>query len=50
VLNRYWEATPTEICEKAVDKFAEFVLNPSRVDMILADLDKIADEYWSKNR
>lgn len=50
VLNRYWEATPTEICEKAVDKFAEFVLNPSKVDTILADLEKIAAEYWSKNK
>jgi len=47
VLNRYWEATPTPICEKAVDKFAEFVLNPGNVDTILADLDKIADEYWA---
>jgi multiple sugar transport system substrate-binding protein/raffinose/stachyose/melibiose transport system substrate-binding protein len=47
VLNRYWEATPTAICEKAVDKFAEFILNPDKVDTILADLDKIADEYWA---
>ena len=47
VLNRYWEATPTAICEKAVDKFAEFVLNPGNVDQILADLDKIADDYWA---
>jgi ABC-type glycerol-3-phosphate transport system substrate-binding protein len=47
VLNRYWEATPTPICEKAVDKFAEFVLNPGNVDQILADLDKIADDYWA---
>jgi multiple sugar transport system substrate-binding protein/raffinose/stachyose/melibiose transport system substrate-binding protein len=47
VLNRYWEATPTPICEKAVDKFAEFILNPGNVDQILNDLDKIADDYWS---
>jgi ABC-type glycerol-3-phosphate transport system substrate-binding protein len=47
VLNRYWEATPTPICEKAVDKFAEFVLNPGNVDTILADLDKIAADYWA---
>jgi multiple sugar transport system substrate-binding protein len=50
ILNRYWEATPTPICEQAVDKFAEFILNPSSVDKVLADLDKIADEYWSKNK
>jgi ABC-type glycerol-3-phosphate transport system substrate-binding protein len=47
VLNRYWEATPTPICEKAVDKFAEFILKPKTVDTVLADLDKIADEYWA---
>lgn len=50
ILNRFWEATPTPICEQAVDKFAEFILNPSSVDRVLADLDRIADEYWSKNR
>ena len=50
VLNRYWEATPTPICEKAVDKFAEFILKPSSVNTVLADLDKIAADYWAKNR
>jgi hypothetical protein len=48
VLNRYWEATPTPICEQAVDKFAEFILNPGSVDKVLSDLDKIATDYWSK--
>ena len=48
IVNRYWEATPTPICEVAVDKFAEFVLDPNSLDRVLADLDKIADEYWSK--
>ncbi|MEW5816850.1 MAG: extracellular solute-binding protein, partial [Spirochaetota bacterium] len=48
ILNRYWEATPTPICEQAVDKFAEFILNPKSVDKVLADLDKIASDYWSK--
>jgi ABC-type glycerol-3-phosphate transport system substrate-binding protein len=50
ILNRFWEATPTPICEQAVDKFAEFILNPASADKVLSDLDKIADEYWSKNR
>jgi ABC-type glycerol-3-phosphate transport system substrate-binding protein len=48
IVNRYWEATPTPICETAVDKFAEFILNPDSVNKVLADLDKIADEYWAK--
>ena len=47
VLNRYWEATPTPICEKAVDEFAKFILQPKSVDTVLADLDKIADDYWA---
>jgi ABC-type glycerol-3-phosphate transport system substrate-binding protein len=50
ILIRFWEATPTPICEQAVDKFAEFILNPGSVDKVLSDLDKIADDYWSKNK
>jgi ABC-type glycerol-3-phosphate transport system substrate-binding protein len=49
ILNRYWEATPTPICEEAVDKFAEFILNPAQLDRVLADLDQIADSYWAQN-
>ena len=49
LVNRFWEATPTDICEEAVDKFAEFILNPDKMDQILADLDKIADTYWSSH-
>ncbi len=47
IVNRYWEATPTPICQKAVDEFAKFILKPSDVDTVLSDLDKIADDYWS---
>lgn len=50
VLNRYWDATPTPICEKAVDKFAEFILKPDSVNQVLSDLDKIAADYWAKNK
>lgn len=50
ILNRYWEATPTPICEAAVDKFAEFIINPNSLDSILTDLDKIADKYWTENK
>jgi len=50
ILNRYWEATPTPICEAAVDKFAEFIMNPDSLDSILADLDEIADKYWEENK
>ncbi len=50
VLNRYWEATPTPICEKAVDEFAKFILDPKSVDTVLSDLDTIANDYWAKNK
>jgi multiple sugar transport system substrate-binding protein/raffinose/stachyose/melibiose transport system substrate-binding protein len=50
ILNRYWEATPTAICETAVDKFAEFILDPSKLDQVLADLDKVASDYWSSSK
>jgi len=47
IVTRYWEGTPTPICEKAVQEFAKFILKPASVDTVLADLDKIADEYWA---
>src|SRR5271157_1950059 len=47
VLNRYWEATPTAICEAAVDEFAKFILKPDTLDTVLTDLDKISDTYWA---
>jgi multiple sugar transport system substrate-binding protein/raffinose/stachyose/melibiose transport system substrate-binding protein len=50
ILNRYWEATPTPICESAVDKFAEFILDTSKLDSVLADLDKLATDYWSTHK
>ncbi|MCX6089714.1 MAG: extracellular solute-binding protein [Candidatus Atribacteria bacterium] len=49
LINRFWEATPTDICEEAVDKFAEFILAPDKMDQVLADLQKIADIYWSSH-
>jgi len=50
ILNRYWEATPTPICETAVDLFAKFILDTSQLDSVLADLDKLASDYWAKNK
>jgi multiple sugar transport system substrate-binding protein len=47
IVTRYWEGTPTPICEKAVQEFAKFILKPNTVDTVLADLDKIADDYWA---
>ena len=47
LVNRYWEATPTEICEAAVDEFARFMLNPDQKEDVISVLTTIADRYWS---
>jgi multiple sugar transport system substrate-binding protein len=50
LINRYWEATPTPICEEAVNIFAKFITDTSRLDEVLADLDKLADRYWRRHQ
>lgn len=47
LLNRYWEATPTPICEVAVDEFSRFMINPDSLDTVIKNLDRVADSYWS---
>jgi len=49
ILNRFWEATPTPICELAVVKFGEFILEPDAIDRVLEDIEKMASGYWEKN-
>ena len=48
-INRYWEATPTEICEAAVDEISKFVLDPTSYKDVMANLQKIADNSWDNN-
>ncbi len=50
LLNRIWEATPTEIIEPGVDEFAKFMLNPKSADAVAANLQKLADTYWSTHK
>jgi ABC-type glycerol-3-phosphate transport system substrate-binding protein len=50
LVNRFWEYTPTPIMLKVNAKFAEFIVNPDKVDKLLTDMQAIADEYWSKNK
>ena len=49
LLNRYWEATPSPICEAAVSKLGEFILNPGNLTDVLRDIDRVADAYWAGN-
>lgn len=50
LVQRYWEATPPEIVEPAVDEFNRFVLNPGQLDQVLENLQRIADQYWASKR
>ncbi len=50
LVNRFWEATPSPIAEKAVDLFAKFILHPEQLDDVLKSLDRLADKYWAKNK
>lgn len=48
LVNRFWEATPTEICENAVDEFARFMLNPDKKEDVITVLSKISERYWQR--
>ena len=45
-VNRYWEATPHDIVETAVDQFAKFMLHPNDPMSILEAIQKKADSVW----
>lgn len=39
-LTRFYENTPVPVCEFALDKFAEIMLNPDRLEAALAEIDE----------
>ena len=47
LLNRYWEATPHDIVELAVDQFGKFMLKPEDPVGILETIQKQADQSWA---
>lgn len=47
-LNRYWEATPHDIVEVAVDQFDKFMLHSGDPKPILETIQKQADASWKK--
>ena len=49
LVNRIWEATPTEIIEAAVDEFGKFMVNPSTAKEVQNNVQKLAADYWSKH-
>jgi multiple sugar transport system substrate-binding protein len=48
LLNRYWEATPHDIVEVAVDQFVKFMLKPGDPTPNLQAIQKQADQSWSE--
>ena len=46
-INRYWEATPHDIVETAIDEFAKFMLHPGDPMPILQNIQKKADSVWA---
>jgi ABC-type glycerol-3-phosphate transport system substrate-binding protein len=49
-LNRYWEATPHDIVEVAVDQFDKFMLKGGDPLPILTTIQKQADKTWAKTK
>jgi ABC-type glycerol-3-phosphate transport system substrate-binding protein len=46
-VNRYWEATPHDIVETAIDEFAKFMLQPGDPTPILTAIQRKADSVWA---
>lgn len=43
ILNRYWEAAPTPVVDRAIDLFARFILNPDDMDPVIRGLAAAAE-------
>jgi ABC-type glycerol-3-phosphate transport system substrate-binding protein len=49
-INRFWEATPPEIAEAAVDELGTFMVHPDQADQVMQNLQALADKYWSAHK
>jgi ABC-type glycerol-3-phosphate transport system substrate-binding protein len=47
LLNRFWEATPHDIVEVAVDQFDRFMLHPNDEMSVLKTIQSQADQTWA---
>lgn len=48
LLQRYWEATPPQISEFAVEELGRFILNPDQYMTVLETIENHAKQYWSQ--
>ena len=49
-INRFWEATPPDIAEAAVDELGNFMLHPETAAQVQTNLQALADKYWSSHK
>lgn len=47
LVQRYWEATPPDIVEVAVDELARFMTDPTTMDQVLETVQAKAEEVWA---
>jgi len=50
LLTRFWEAIPNAILQPAVDELDRFMLDPSTLDQVLSNIEKVAQEYWASQK
>jgi multiple sugar transport system substrate-binding protein len=48
LMQRYWEASPPQIVENAVDELSRFMLNPDQGQSVLESIEAIAAEEWAR--
>jgi ABC-type glycerol-3-phosphate transport system substrate-binding protein len=49
-INRFWEATPPEIAEAAVDEIGNFMVHPDTAAEVQKNLQALADKYWANHK
>jgi multiple sugar transport system substrate-binding protein len=47
-MQRYWEATPPEIVENAVEELVRFMLHPEELMDVLQTIQTLAEDEWNK--
>jgi len=49
-INRFWEATPPDIAEAAVDEIGNFMVHPDTAAQTQKNLQALADKYWANHK
>jgi ABC-type glycerol-3-phosphate transport system substrate-binding protein len=49
-INRFWEATPPEIAEAAVDELGNFMVHPATYPDVQKNLQALADKVWAAQK